>query len=227
MEKVKSDSKNLHSKRSLFFNAGLVLALVFCFIAFEFKVYIPDEERLDITPTKLPIILSENIQPTIQPPKPKPILPEKEKKVISIIETKTALVNTLSLEPAIDIAKWEALFALGAPSAEKVVDPTIYDAVESLPQFAGGLEAFYQYLAKNIVYPRRERNTGIDGRVYLQFVIEVDGSLTAIKVLKGVSEGLDKEAIRVLKATPKWVPGSNRGQPVRVRMTIPISFQLQ
>ncbi|MFT6037038.1 MAG: protein TonB [Marivirga sp.] len=227
MEKVKSDSKNVHSKRPLFFNVGLVFSLVFCFIAFEFKVYIPDLERVDVTLIEVPTILSQNIQPTIQKPKTKPIKEEKKNKVIAIIETQTEYTNTESSEPKIDIAKLESLFSLGAPSSEKVVDPTIYDAVESLPQYDGGLAAFYQYLAKNIIYPRRERNMGIDGKVFLQFVIEVDGSLSAIKVLKGVSKGLDEEAIRVLKATPNWIPGSNRGQPVRVRMTIPIAFQLE
>lgn len=226
MDKVKSDSKNVHSKRSLFFNVGLVIALVFCFIAFEFKVYISDEERVELPDVEAFTLMPEDIKPTIQKPKPKPIIPSKQNQVLKITETKTEEV--IAAPEVLDIASDEIddLFVWGALATEKVEDPTIHIFVESQPQYKGGMDKFYKYLKDNIEYPRREKSIGVDGKVYLQFVIERDGSITDIQVLKGVSEGLDKEAVRVLNESPKWEPGSNRGQPVRVRMTIPISFQL-
>ncbi|MEO6851079.1 MAG: energy transducer TonB [Mucilaginibacter sp.] len=102
----------------------------------------------------------------------------------------------------------------------------IYIAVEKDPGFRGGLQNFYQYLIQNITYPPNAAKNRIQGKVFLTFVIEKDGSLSDVKVVRGVSTDIDAEAIRVVANSPKWIPGLQNGHPVRVQYTMPINFTL-
>jgi protein TonB len=99
--------------------------------------------------------------------------------------------------------------------------------VEESPAPKGGMKAFYEYVAKNIEYPATARRMRIEGKTYIQFIINKDGSLTDFVVLKGIGGGCDEEAIRVLKNAPKWEAGKQRGQPVKVKMSLPIMFVLE
>ena len=104
-------------------------------------------------------------------------------------------------------------------------DPSrIYTAVEKLPVFPGGFQAFYKYLAQNIHYPASAVKNRIHGKVYVTFVVEKDGSLANIKVARGIGDGCDEEALRVMRMSPPWQPGMQNGKPVRVAYTIPIAF---
>jgi len=102
-----------------------------------------------------------------------------------------------------------------------------YDELGNMPTFKGGIEAFGKFLSQHLRYPPKARDNNIQGKVYLQFVIEKDGSLTEAKVTKGVGGGCDEEALRVINLSPKWSPGVQRGKAVRVSYTVPIFFQLQ
>jgi periplasmic protein TonB len=107
-------------------------------------------------------------------------------------------------------------------------DPSrIFTSVEQIPTFPGGFDAFYKYLAQNIHYPAGAAKDHIQGKVFVIFVVEKDGSLTDMKIIRGVSPDIDAEAIRVLKSSPKWKPGIQNGRPVRVQFSVPISFSLQ
>lgn len=118
---------------------------------------------------------------------------------------------------------------------EKVVDEVppaveetkIFEVVEQMPSFPGGDAALMQFLSKNIKYPVVAEENGIQGRVIATFVVERDGSITDVKVVKSVDPSLDKEAIRVLKSMPKWIPGKQNGSAVRVKYTVPVTFRLQ
>ena len=101
-----------------------------------------------------------------------------------------------------------------------------YAAFEVLPQFPGGLEAFGKFLSKNLNYPKEARNGGVEGRVYVQFVVEKDGKLTGLRSVRGIGSGCDEEALRVFGLSPIWDPGTQRGNPVRVSYTVPIFFKL-
>ena len=103
----------------------------------------------------------------------------------------------------------------------------IFDVVEEMPMFPGGNAALMEFLANTIKYPVVAEENGIQGRVVLTFAVEPDGSLTGIKVVRGVDIALDKEAIRVVKCMPKWIPGKVGGQPVAVKYTLPVTFNLQ
>lgn len=102
----------------------------------------------------------------------------------------------------------------------------VFSRVEVSAQFPGGLEAFGKFLVKTVRYPADARFKNIQGKVFLTFVVERDGSLTNMKVVKGVSDDLDAEAIRVMKLSPKWEPGKQGGVAVRQNYTVPISFAL-
>ena len=103
----------------------------------------------------------------------------------------------------------------------------VFKVVEVDPEFPGGVEALYKYLAENIKYPLMAKNNKVEGRVFITFVIEKDGNVSDAKVLRSVNEELDAEALRVINAMPKWKPGMQQGVPVRVQYNIPITFKLQ
>ena len=106
-------------------------------------------------------------------------------------------------------------------------DPNkIFTSVEEEPSFPGGPEAFGKYLSKKINYPAIAKENNVQGKVFLNFTVERDGSLTDIKVVRGIGSGCDDEAVRVLKSSPRWRPGIQNGRAVRVSYTIPISFTL-
>ena len=109
----------------------------------------------------------------------------------------------------------------------KVEETKIFDVVEQMPHFNGGDAALMEYLQKNIKYPVIAEENGIQGRVVTTFVVERDGSITDVKVIKSVDPSLDKEAVRVVKSMPKWVPGKQNGSAVRVKFTLPVTFRLQ
>ena len=104
--------------------------------------------------------------------------------------------------------------------------PKVFDVVENMPEFPGGMTAMMQFLAENVCYPEAAEKAGTQGRVIATFIVEKDGSITNIKIVKSVSEELDAEAKRVIEAMPNWKPGKQSGEPVRVKYTIPITFRL-
>jgi len=109
------------------------------------------------------------------------------------------------------------------------VDKTnqVYTFVEHMPQFPGGDAEMIKYLSKNIKYPKKAKKKGIQGTVYITFVVEIDGTLSGIKVLRGVHKDIDKEAIRAISTMPKWEKGSHRDTPARVQINLPIKFSLK
>ncbi|MBW8330841.1 MAG: energy transducer TonB [Prolixibacteraceae bacterium] len=99
--------------------------------------------------------------------------------------------------------------------------------VEQMPEFPGGQLALRKYLANSIKYPVIAQENGIQGKVFINFVVDKDGGISNVKVFRGVDASLDKEAMRVVRAMPKWIPGRQGGQPVRVSYTVPINFVLE
>ena len=116
---------------------------------------------------------------------------------------------------------------IAEPEPPKVEESKVFDVVEEMPQFPGGQAALLEYLAKNIKYPVVAEENGVQGRVIVTFVVERDGSITDVKVVKSVDPSLDKEAARVVKSMPHWIPGKQNGSAVRVKYTVPVTFRLQ
>lgn len=106
------------------------------------------------------------------------------------------------------------------------LEEKVFDVVEQMPQFPGGPSAMFEYIRKNTKYPAFAKDNAIQGRVICTFVVERDGSITDVKVVKSVDSWLDKEAERVIKAMPHWTPGKQNGMAVRVKYTVPVSFRI-
>lgn len=109
----------------------------------------------------------------------------------------------------------------------QIEDSTTFNLVEAMPVFPGGEKAMYVWLGENIKYPKDAVKDGIEGKVYVQFIVERDGSVSNIKIARGLSESIDKEAMRAVASMPLWSPGIQEGKPVRVSYTLPILFKLQ
>ena len=113
------------------------------------------------------------------------------------------------------------------PPKQEAEQNKVFDVVEQQPQFPGGMGALNQWLGSNIKYPAMAAENGIEGRVIVQFVVERDGSVSGVHVVRGVDPSLDKEATRVVAQMPKWIPGKQNGSAVRVKYTVPVTFRFQ
>lgn len=124
-----------------------------------------------------------------------------------------------------------AVLCIMIMSAQKTVvsqkSQKVYDTVDQMPEFAGGMSALIDYLSTNIKYPQDAIKQNLSGRVLVMFVVETDGSVSNVKVAKNVFPSLDAEAVRVVKAMPKWIPGRHKGKIVRVNYTVPIVFSIK
>ncbi len=218
---------DLNKYSSLLFNLGLIISLGVSLMAFEWKTY--DEQKVASLGT-LAVTEEEvmEIPPTEQKPPPPPKLVQPE-----IIE----IPDDEEIEEDIDVdlnVEVDAQTSVTAPVVvpkkavvvEEEVVEEVFTVVEEGAEPEGGLDGFYKYLGKALKYPSQARRMGVEGKVYIQFVVEKDGSLTDIKVVKGIGAGCDEEAERVVKEAKKWKPGKQRGRPVRQRMVIPIIFKL-
>ena len=106
-------------------------------------------------------------------------------------------------------------------------DEAIFFVVEVQPEFPGGMDSMYAFIQKNLIYPEKAKAEGIEGRVFITFTIEKDGSVSNVKILRGIGGGCDEAAKEVVEKMPKWKPGTQRGKPVRVQFNLPIKFELE
>lgn len=118
------------------------------------------------------------------------------------------------------------LFSFMTSTAQTKKNNMVYDVVEVMPQYPGGQIAMLKYIMENIKYPKQIMEEGIQGRVTVSFIVEKDGRVSNVRLLRSVQPSLDKEAIRVVKSMPKWTPGKHNGKPVRVRFNLPVMFKL-
>lgn len=220
MEAKKTSPFNLESKRGLHLSIGLVISVAIVTLAFEWKSY----ERGPIVDLGTQEIVFDEIKEIPrsihEPPK---VLPE-------IVEIPNEEEPDIDLDFTLDIdidEKTAIAEYVPAEIPEEAPDNTPFLFVEEDPAPADGMKSFYTYLSKNLNYPQKAIRNNIEGKVYVQFVVNTDGSLTDLKVLKGISPECNQEAMRVLANAPNWKPGKQRGRAVRVQMSMPIVFSLQ
>jgi protein TonB len=226
MELKKSQEASLENKKLTYLLLGFVFVLSACYVALEWtektvKVYEEPneelffEEELDIQQTS---------QETPPPPPPAPV---QEIEVLNVVDDE---VQTERIE--INTEENNEVIEIKAP-VEQVVEEEekedeIFMVVETMPEFPGGQAELFKYLSENVKYPVIAQENGIQGRVICQFVVNKDGSIVDVEVVRsGGDASLDKEAVRVIKSMPKWKPGKQRGKPVRVKYTVPVNFKLQ
>lgn len=228
MELKKNKKIDLERRTPLFFAIGLVISMSLVLVAFEWKSeYEPIEiaPRTDkVDPLYIPQI-TRHKDP--EPPKPK----AEKKAVVKKSNNPPVIIEKKDEEEIQETIKIDDLIPddftavidenEGYEEAEK-----IFDFVESDAQYPGGNKAFLEFLASQINYPRNAARMGVEGTVILQYVINTDGTITDIEIIKGIGFGCDEEAKRVLAMAPNWTPGKQRGIPVRVRQRVPIKFKL-
>ena len=141
---------------------------------------------------------------------------------------KAAVVAGLSigLLGASQVALAQTLDSLRMDTIEEVAEQEVFGIVETMPMFRGGERKLMEFIGNNVVYPKEAIEAGIEGKVFVEFCIERDGTVSDAKVLRGIGYGCDEEALRVIGLMPKWYPGKVRGKSVRVRYTLPINFML-
>ena len=226
MEEKKSPKANLENKKLMFMQIGLIISLLIAWLAFEHKSY--DKRQIDESLLNREVVLDEEmVEITKQEEqKPQPVETPQQTTQLEIVEDD---VETEDLNINAEVEQNEIIEEYVAPEVveEEVSETEIFQIVEEMPSFPGGEGKLMEYVAKNIKYPQIARETGIQGRVFVGFVVEPDGSISNVKLLRGIGGGCDEEAMRVVKSMPKWKPGKQRGKAVRVSYQIPVFFKLQ
>lgn len=228
MEPKKSEKADLESKKLLFTEIGLAVALGATLLAFEWST---KDQQLDLMDTNDEVVAEEEMVPIttqeeIKPPPPPPPPPVAD--VLNIVENDTEIADEMEL---LDTEADESA-EVEIREVEEVVEEEdnsneVFLIVEQMPSFPGGDQALRKFLATEVKYPVIAQENGIQGRVFVKFVIGKDGSVSDVQVARPFDPNLDKEAVRVVKSMPKWTPGKQRGKPVRVSYTVPINFVLQ
>lgn len=205
----------------LFFQIGLLCALLITVSAFEWttkkeKPVVTNPDALhDGDDFIIPVTKIEDKKP----PKPKKINPvevKNDEPEDPLPAMPDLMVKPVPVAPAGPLPEWK-----------EETDDKPADYVDTMPSPVGGYEAFYQYVARNVTYTRQARELSLEGRVFVQFVVDKDGRLTEVKVVRGLGAGLDEEAKKVMENAAPWNPGRQSGRRVKVRMIIPIHFRLQ
>ena len=225
MQVKKSEKASLEKDKLVYVLMGLVFVLSLIYVALEWTE--KEVTKYEVTDTEFLFEEEVEIQQTSQetpPPPPPPAVQEVE--VLNVVEDN---VETESIEVNTEETEQEVVIAapVEAP-VEEEEEEVVFVVVESMPEFPGGQQALFKYLSENVKYPVIAQENGIQGRVICQFVVNKDGSIVDVEVVRsGGDPSLDKEAIRVIKSMPKWKPGKQRGKPVRVKYTVPVNFKLQ
>ena len=228
METKKTPKANLESKRPTWLLVGYVTVLAFMFVAFEWTrdIRVDTSGRINENVFEQDMEIPLTRQPELTPPPPPQVTPINDGLTIIDDDATAEETNFASLEET-----GEDVVIKHIPvtvDEEVVVEDDIFVVVEENPQFPnGGTAGLLQYLGKNIKYPTIPQENGTQGRVTVQFVVNKDGSIVDVKVIRGVDPYLDKEAVRVISTMPKWIPGKQRGVPVRCKFTVPVTFKLQ
>ena len=215
MEPKKNPKVSLENKKGMFFQIGLAVTLLAILIAFEWKSY--DKTNYNLGDLNLDDMEEEIIPITrqeVKPPPPPPPPPE----IIEIVE------DEVEIEKELEIEETET-------DEDEIIeieedDEEFFMVVENMPEFPGGDLGLMKFIQKNVRYPAIAKEYNITGKVYVSFIVDKQGSVTNVKIVRGVDKNLDAEAVRVVSSLPKYKPGKQRGKAVRVMFTIPINFTL-
>lgn len=231
METKKNPKVDLENKKVLFVEFGLIISLVVVLGAFEYKTYDKDLSMLD---TGMQITVEEEQIPiTMETPPPPPEMPKAPvlSEVIEIVEDDITIEEDIIVNTEDDASLGIEIkeYVSSAGEEEVVEEEAIPLAiVEEKPKFMGGDEnTFTKWVHERIVYSDLAKENGIQGRVVLTFLVDADGYVKNVTVLRGLDPSIDKEAVRVVSSSPRWTPGRQRDRNVKVRYNFPINFQIR
>jgi len=228
MELKKSPKVDLENKRNVYFMLGLVISLGIILLAFEWTAKPKKADSLgsmnavDVEEEIIPITREQEIKPPPPPPPPKVV------EVLNIVDDDVEIEDDLVIDTEADDKTLITVApVISTAPEEEEEEQQVFFIVEDMPEFPGGEMALRTYIATAIKYPVIAQENGIQGKVYVTFVVGKDGSVNNASIARGVDPSLDKEALRVVNTLPKWKPGKQRGKPVNVSYTVPINFVLQ
>ncbi len=223
MKQVKTRESDLESRRFPLFMLGLTFAAALVLTAFEWTTFSdPQHSWSDGCPSML---LDEVVLNSFPPEKKLPPPPPKRQvaDVFAFVENDRLLNEDFHLP---DIDEPYDIDPLEDP-LDYADEERIFYSHEAMPDFPGGIEAMYAYLARELRYPAMAKNAGISGKVYVQFIVNKEGDVESVKLLRGIGGGCDEEALRVVSAMPRWKPALQNGKPVSVMFNIPLVFSLR
>ena len=229
MEIKKSEKANLENKKLLFVEIGLIISLLIVYIALEWT---SKETNTAVLEDNTEILVEEEIISTnMETPPPPPAAPKIPvlSDQIDIVDDEIELEDDMFMNLEDDASLGVEIMDYVEVQEEVVEEEAIpFQLVEEKPSFQGGdANQFSKWVNSRLVYPEIAKENGVQGRVTLQFTVEKDGSVTKVRVLRGVDPSLDKEAVRVVSMSPKWKPGKQRDRAVPVTYTFPVIFQLR
>ena len=216
MEVKKSPKADLEGKKTTWLLVGFVLILAAMFVAFEWT----ERDKQVTTDTG---ITEQEEQKQAPPPPEAP----KVEEVLQIAENDANVEESTIQSSEENNQAVEIKYVPVEVEEEEPEEQQIFQVVEEMPEFPGGMAECLKFIGKNIKYPTIAQENGVQGRVIIQFVVNQDGSIVDPVVMRSVDPYLDKEALRVIKMMPKWKPGKQRGKAVRVKYTVPVTFKLQ
>ncbi|QSE97501.1 energy transducer TonB [Fulvivirga lutea] len=221
--KKKSKQSDLRRYRGLFFNIGLFISMSAIVFAFEWKSY-EDMGLVDLNSVSDDFEELLEIPPTEQPPPPPPKIKQPE---IIEIPDEEEIEEEIEVDLDVDITEETVIEDIIIEEApEEEVADEVFQIVEEPATPVGGYQSFYEYISKNIRYPAQARRMGIEGRVFVQFVVGPNGEISEVETVRGIGAGCDEEAERLLKSAPNWNPPKQRGKAVKQRIMVRLVFQL-
>jgi len=224
MDAKKSKKANMQSYRSLFFEIGMLVSLGIVFAAFQWS----SKDQLVAFDLVSDINLTFEDEWMPLPTKPKEVLPEPKQQVVEVIDivendVEIEDVEIEDVEGDLDIAVQIIAFE---PDEDEEIEPETFYIVENPPVYPGGDKGLLSDIMSRVVYPEIAKENGIQGRVFVEFIVNYRGQVDKVHVTRGVDPALDKEAVRVIESLTGWIPGKQRGKAVNVSFTVPINFQL-
>jgi periplasmic protein TonB len=226
-EPKKTDRADLDKMRSLIFSGSLLLTMAMVVFAFEVNTRVPGKV-IEITAASTTFEPLADVPLTEIPPPPPMVVQQPR---IVEVPNEEEIKDDINIQFDIDVTDRTAVQEF---TIQEVAPPVIDDedadkifiVVEQTASPKGGMGAFYKYVSENIHYPAQARRLNVEGKVFVEFVVERDGSITQLVVIKGIGAGCDEEAIRIIQNSPPWEPGKQRGKPVKQRMVLPIHFKM-
>lgn len=220
MEAKKNPEADLERRKGSFVLIGLITALAITLVALEWTTF--EKQLGSLGSLDIDFLEEEVIPPSATPPPPPPP-PPAPTTVLEIVDDEEDIEEVEILDQEIkEDTKVEIV-----QRAEVIEEDQIFTIVEEMPSFPGGEAALFKYLGEKTKYPQMATDAGISGVVYVTFVVDKEGKIRDVKVLRGIGGGCDEEAVRVVKSMPTWKPGKQRGKSVTVQYNLPIRFTLR
>lgn len=223
MELKKSEKADLTKTSTLFFSLGLTLTLAVVLTAFEWKEM---EEQAELLAGKTTNTADEimEVPPTDIPPPPPPQIQQPQ---VVEVPDEEEIEEEIEVNLDVEMTEETKVEQIEIKEEPKEDVDEIFTIVEETATPKGGMAAFYKFVGSKLKYPPQANRMGVEGKVYVEFVINRDGSIVDARVVRGIGAGCDEEAVRVVASSPAWNPGKQRGKPVRQKYTLPIIFKLQ